>query len=163
LLKNRGEQFARLRWEAQLPAVEPVCNDKPSRPAFDSSAGEILVPLEKSTDRTAETRIKLVYLSMNRHYGWLGRQAVEYPSVNMPVQNVQGCVYIPEGIKPFAFGGNVDADGERRMPRIFSVWFPGLRLPLKTGARLQTDIAERAAQALQRTLLCNRVWQIKNH
>jgi hypothetical protein len=146
IVKNRGEQFARLRWKPNYQLWSLFCNDKPSRPAFDSSAGEILVPLEKSTDRTAETRIKLVYLSMNRHYGWLGRQAVEYPSVNMPVQNVQGCVYIPEGIKPFAFGGNVDADGERRMPRIFSVWFPGLRLPLKQ-VLVATDIAERAAQA----------------
>ena len=144
-VKNRGEQFARLRWRPNYQLWSLFCNDKPSRPAFDSSAGEILVPLEKSTDRTAETRIKLVYLSMNRHYGWLGRQAVEFPSVNMPVQNVQGYVYIPEGIKPFSFGGNVDADQERRLPRMFSVWFPSLRLPSMQKS-VTTDFYEKIPQ-----------------
>jgi hypothetical protein len=144
-VKNRGEQFARLRWKPNYQLWSLFCNDKPSRPAFDSSAGEILVPLEKSTDRTAETKIKLVYLSMNRHYGWLGRQAVEYPSVNMPVQNVTGCVYIPEGIKPFSFGGNMDADHEKRIPSMFSVWFPSLRLPLKQ-VSVATDFYEKIPQ-----------------
>ncbi len=126
-VRNRGEQFLRLSWKRSWQLWSLYCNDKPARPALDSSAGELLVPLEKSNDQTAETRIKLVFLTRGKGFGLVGRKAFEYPSVNVPLQNVSGTLYLPGNVKPFLRRGQL-RDELQEPPQ---EWFDVLLHPVR--------------------------------
>ncbi|MBD3242078.1 MAG: hypothetical protein GF331_15920 [Chitinivibrionales bacterium] len=121
-VRNRGEQFLRLAWNDHRQLWSLYCNDEPARPAFDSTTSELLVPLEKSTERTAETEVKLVYLSVERGLHALGHQRIEYPTCNVPLQEVSGTLYLPESVLPFGRRGALhDRELVTRTP-----WFGSL-------------------------------------
>jgi hypothetical protein len=153
-VKNRGEQFLRLRWRRGWQLWSLFCNGNAARPAFDSTAGELLVPLEKSTEATAETRVKIVYLSVSGKYHTLGLQKIEYPSANMPVQNVNGSLYIPQSISPFHYGGNLKVDDVVKK-RYFTIFWPDLFGPVAC-APVATDFYQKAPAAPEQAPLLSR-------
>jgi len=106
-VRNRGEQFLRLGWNKQWQLWSVYCNNEPSRPAFDTVTGELLVPLKKSAETTAKTSARLVYLSQQRKFHAAGFQQALYPKINMPLQEICGALYIPRNIRPFIHRGNL--------------------------------------------------------
>jgi hypothetical protein len=143
-VKNRGEQFLHLSWNTRNQVWSLFCNDKPARPAFDSVAHEMLVPLDKSADRTAITRVTLVYLAQSAGVLPIGWRTIDYPAARIPAKNAEVTVYMPENVEPFWFGGNFEAQEEGRgvRPWIGSV-FDGLMAPMGVGTH-QVDFMERS-------------------
>jgi hypothetical protein len=106
-VKNRGEQFLRFKWKTDWQLWSLYCNNEPARPSYDSTARELLVPLEKASEQSAITAVKLVYLAQNRSFGFAGNRRLELPSVNMPVQNVSYAAYIPQNVDVMHTSGNL--------------------------------------------------------
>lgn len=96
---NRGEQFIRCDWDEKWQLWSVYCNNQPARPAYDSLTGQLLVPLEKSSDQTAITNVRIVYLSSESQFDLWGKQQIRYPKVNMPMQEIAGALYVPEQIR----------------------------------------------------------------
>jgi hypothetical protein len=65
------------------------------------------VPLDKSTEKTAETAVRLVYLSPQKGFGAFGHQRIAYPEVNMPLQKISGALYVPRTIRPLMRRGTL--------------------------------------------------------
>ncbi|MFW6244669.1 MAG: hypothetical protein ACOC36_02165 [Fibrobacterota bacterium] len=125
-VRNRGEQFLRLGWKEEFQLWSVYCNNEPGRPSLDTSSGELLIPLKRSQEEAAETSVRIVYLSERSAFGLLGKQKVDYPKVNMPVQNFNGTVFIPENIRPFRVGGSLYQKGHQSGPGWFRSVFLGL-------------------------------------
>ncbi len=104
---NRGEQFIRCNWDDKWQLWSVYCNNQPARPAYDSLTGQLLVPLEKSSDQTAITNVRIVYLSSESPFEFWGKQRITYPIVNMPMQEITGSVYVPEQLKQRKWSGSL--------------------------------------------------------
>jgi hypothetical protein len=121
LVKNRGEQFVRYKWKSGWQLWSLYCNNEPGRPSYDSVTKELLVPLDKSVDRSALTLIKLVYLEQNIPYGFAGKRTIELPSVNIPVQNSSYAAYIPSDVDIVHTTGNLHQTEDERKAK--TPWF----------------------------------------
>jgi hypothetical protein len=120
-VKNRGEQFLRYKWKPGWQLWSLHCNNEPGRPSYDSLTRELLVPLEKRADRSANTIIKLVYLEQNVPLGFAGKRTIELPSVNMPMQNISYAAYIPSDVEILRTKGNLHQTEDERKAK--TPWF----------------------------------------
>lgn len=122
-VRNRGEQFLRLKWKPSLQLWSVYCNNKPARPAFDTLNNELLIPVRRTTEESAETNIRLVYLTIQKPFKTFGQQKISYPEINMPVQNINGTFYIPEAIRFLNYKGNLAANATSRKSKWFNSMF----------------------------------------
>ncbi len=128
-VRNRGEQFLRLGWKPKWQVWSVYCNNEPARPAFDTINGELLIPLKKATDKTAETEVKLIYLSLQNPFKIGGKQNIDYPHINMPIQRARGALYMPETIKSFWQKGNLNSTVVKDKSKWFSSLIFNLYVP----------------------------------
>lgn len=133
-VRNRGEQFLRLDWKPQWQLWSVYEGNEPSRPAYDTAKGELLIPLKKASDKTAESSIRMVYLSSHKQFGLIGKQGIEYPKINMPLQGIKGTLYVPKSVRPFLLKGNLYA--QERYLRTRTPWFSSFFKPAKYSPRV---------------------------
>lgn len=122
-VRNRGEQFLRLKWKPEFQLWSVYCNNEPARPAFDTLNNELLIPLKRATEETAETNIRLVYLTIQKPLKSMGQQEILYPELNMPVQNINGTFFIPQTIQLLNPKGNLYANTSFRKSKWFNSMF----------------------------------------
>jgi hypothetical protein len=118
-VRNRGEQFLRVKWKMEYQLWSVYCDGEPSRPSMDTLQKELLVPLKRTNDKTAETSVKITFLSIEHAFKKIGSQKIVYPEFNMPVQNLNGALFLPEHIKPVVIKGSLSKDMSRKQ----TPWF----------------------------------------
>lgn len=106
-VRNRGEQFLRVQWKKDYQLWSIYCNNQPSRPSIDTISNELLIPLQRTNEKTIETPVRITYLSMHKSLGKFGLQEIVYPKFNMPVQNLKGALYLPEKTRTALFKGTL--------------------------------------------------------
>ncbi len=113
-VRNRGEQFLRVEWKKEYQLWSVYCDGEPSRPSMDTLSKELLVPLQRTNDKTVETSIRITFLSKEHSFKKIGSQKIIYPEFNMPVQNLNGALYLPDYIKPIQIKGSLSKDMSRK-------------------------------------------------
>lgn len=96
VVRNRGEQFLRLQWNKDYQLWSVYCNNKPTHPSLDSASNELLIPVDRTNERTTETPVRITFLSLQKALKNFQQVNIEYPKFNMPVQNLRGSLFLPQ-------------------------------------------------------------------
>ncbi|MBN1984019.1 MAG: hypothetical protein JW795_20990 [Chitinivibrionales bacterium] len=124
-VRNRGEQFLHIAaWNPDNQIWSLFCNDAPAKPSFDTAAKQLLIPLEKYSDRSAVTSIRLVYLSRQKPFSGIGKYRIEYPAVGLPTQNCSGTLYLPKSLLASRFTGSLTVAETSQKPIVDFLFLP---------------------------------------
>ena len=139
-VKNRGEQFLRVNWKRERQLWSLYCNNQPARPSYDSTTGELLVPLEKTAEQSTETSVKLVFLEQHCKFGIAGKRTLAIPAVSMPSQNINYTVYVPTEFDIIHTSGKLHPTVIEKVNRL--PWFAFSLIPVIRYRTMSADFFE---------------------
>ncbi|MCB1152355.1 hypothetical protein KDL45_01810 [bacterium] len=114
VVKNRTKQFLTVTLPEGMDVWSVHRDGQPIKAARDGDA--LLLPIAR-TDTYRPTRLSLMIYRESGFTPFLARKTFELPTLDVPTNRISLTTYVPPGYRYFGFGGTLDPERIRPMPR----------------------------------------------
>ncbi|MBU0469248.1 MAG: hypothetical protein KJ736_09360 [Candidatus Omnitrophica bacterium] len=142
LVRNNVKQFLRINLPKDSIIWSAFVSGEPVKPAKDKT-GHIMIPLKKSQQsgqNLTQVPVQIVYLDKSPKMGMLGKLKVQLPKVDVPINQFNWSIFMPDEYSYFNFDGDIKkVENVYRRQRRHSIPIVGEYMARGVQGRMRSD------------------------
>ncbi len=116
-LKNSWKQFLEVALPKEAQVWSVFVDGRPAKPS-QADGGKLLIPLERSrtlSGSLAPYDVEVIYFEEESRLPFLGKTTIQFPVVDMMINQLNWAVYMPKGLATHYFGTDLKTGQEEYM------------------------------------------------